>query len=47
MKRLADEGVEAAAFSADLSEPAEVPALIAAVRDRFGRIHSARHVPDR
>jgi short-subunit dehydrogenase len=33
VEKLAGEGVEAAAFAADLSEPAEVPALIAAIRD--------------
>lgn len=45
MKRLTDEGVEAAASSTDLSEPAEVPALIAAVRDRFGRIDVVEYGP--
>ncbi|MET9709080.1 SDR family NAD(P)-dependent oxidoreductase [Nocardiopsis alba] len=45
VERLAGEGVEAAAFSADLSEPAEVPALISAVRDRFGRIDVVEYGP--
>ncbi|MGO4418377.1 SDR family NAD(P)-dependent oxidoreductase [Streptomyces sp. MCAF7] len=36
--RLADEGIEAAAFPADLTDTAQVPALIDAIRDRLGRI---------
>ncbi|MEU2618455.1 SDR family NAD(P)-dependent oxidoreductase [Streptomyces sp. NPDC007157] len=43
--RLAEEGVEAAAFPADLSDPAQVPALVAAVRDRFGRIDVVEYGP--
>ncbi|MFG3342892.1 SDR family NAD(P)-dependent oxidoreductase [Glycomyces sp. NPDC048151] len=42
---LADEGVEAAAFPADLSRPAEVPALVAAIRERFGRIDVVEYGP--
>ncbi|WP_445518107.1 SDR family NAD(P)-dependent oxidoreductase [Streptomyces sp. NEAU-174] len=42
---LADEGIEAVAFSADLSEPAEVPALVEAIRDRFGRIDVVAYGP--
>ncbi|MFE1165700.1 SDR family NAD(P)-dependent oxidoreductase [Nocardiopsis sp. NPDC058789] len=45
VESLAGEGVEAAAFSADLSEPAEVPALVAAVRDRFDRIDVVEYGP--
>ncbi|GAA4621544.1 SDR family NAD(P)-dependent oxidoreductase [Actinoallomurus vinaceus] len=45
VEQLAGEGIEAAAFSADLSEPAEVPALVAAVRDRFGRIDVLEYGP--
>lgn len=45
VERLAGEGIEAAAFSADLSEPAEVPALVAAIRDRFGRIDVIEYGP--
>ncbi|QYN36084.1 SDR family NAD(P)-dependent oxidoreductase [Pseudonocardia sp. DSM 110487] len=45
VEKLAGEGVEAAAFSADLSEPGEVPALIAAIRDRFGRIDVIEYGP--
>ncbi|MEU6308565.1 SDR family NAD(P)-dependent oxidoreductase [Streptomyces chartreusis] len=43
--RLADEGIEAAAFSADLSDPAGVPALMDAVRERFGRIDVVEYGP--
>ncbi|MFG2964820.1 MULTISPECIES: SDR family NAD(P)-dependent oxidoreductase [unclassified Streptomyces] len=43
--RLADEGVEAAAFAADLSDPAGVPALVDAIRDRFGRIDVVEYGP--
>lgn len=43
--QLADEGIEAAAFEADLAEPAQVPALIAAIRDRFGRIDVVEYGP--
>ena len=43
--RLADEDIEAAAFAADLGEPARVPALIDAIRDRFGRIDVVEYGP--
>ncbi|MFW5417757.1 SDR family NAD(P)-dependent oxidoreductase [Nocardiopsis sp. CNT-189] len=43
--RLGAEGVEAAAFTADLSRPAEVPGLIADIRDRFGRIDVVEYGP--
>ncbi|MDJ1132901.1 SDR family NAD(P)-dependent oxidoreductase [Streptomyces iconiensis] len=42
---LAGEGIEAVAFSADLSKPAEVPALVGAIRDRFGRIDVVEYGP--
>ncbi|MEU2208922.1 SDR family NAD(P)-dependent oxidoreductase [Streptomyces hygroscopicus] len=42
---LAGEGMEAVAFSADLSQPAEVPALVGAIRDRFGRIDVVAYGP--
>ncbi|MET8978071.1 SDR family NAD(P)-dependent oxidoreductase [Streptomyces sp. NPDC004539] len=42
---LEKEGVEAAAFPADLSDPAGVPALVAAVRERFGRIDVVEYGP--
>ncbi|MEU9791219.1 SDR family NAD(P)-dependent oxidoreductase [Streptomyces sparsogenes] len=42
---LAGEGIEAVAFSADLSEPAEVPALVEAIRARFGRIDVVAYGP--
>ncbi len=43
--QLAEEGVKAAAFSADLSDPAGVPALVDAIRDRFGRIDVVEYGP--
>lgn len=43
--QLASEGIEAVAFPADLSRPAEVPALITAIRDRFGRIDAVEYGP--
>ncbi|MEW2402465.1 SDR family NAD(P)-dependent oxidoreductase [Streptomyces sp. NPDC046862] len=43
--RLEGEGIEAAAFSADLSDPAGVPALVDAIRDRFGRIDVVEYGP--
>ncbi|MEU9450850.1 SDR family NAD(P)-dependent oxidoreductase [Streptomyces sp. NPDC048277] len=43
--RLADEGIEAAAFPADLSDPTGVPALVDAVRARFGRIDVVEYGP--
>lgn len=42
---LAGEGIEAVAFSADLSEPAGVPALVGAIRERFGRIDVVEYGP--
>jgi short-subunit dehydrogenase len=45
VEKLAGEGIEAAAFPADLSEPAGVPALITAVRDHFGRIDVVEYGP--
>ena len=43
--QLADEGVEAAPFAADLSDPTGVPALVDAIRDRFGRIDVVEYGP--
>ncbi|MFJ7948922.1 SDR family NAD(P)-dependent oxidoreductase [Streptomyces sp. NPDC096354] len=43
--QLADEGIEAAAFPADLSDPAGVPALVDAIRSRFGRIDVVEYAP--
>jgi len=45
VEELAGEGIEAAAFSADLSQSADVPALVAAIRDRFGRIDVVEYAP--
>ncbi|QUI29716.1 SDR family NAD(P)-dependent oxidoreductase [Streptomyces alfalfae] len=42
---LTGEGIEAVAFTADLSRPAEVPALVEAIRDRFGRIDVVEYGP--
>ncbi|MFE4449993.1 SDR family NAD(P)-dependent oxidoreductase [Streptomyces sp. NPDC056796] len=42
---LAGEGVEAVAFPADLSEPAGVPALVEAIRERLGRIDVVAYGP--
>ncbi|MER8003905.1 SDR family NAD(P)-dependent oxidoreductase [Streptomyces sp. NPDC095613] len=42
---LAGEGIEPVAFCADLSKPAEVPALVEAIRDRFGRIDVVAYGP--
>ncbi|WP_097868774.1 SDR family NAD(P)-dependent oxidoreductase [Streptomyces sp. rh34] len=45
VEALAGEGIEAVAFSADLSEPAEVPTLVEAIRERFGRIDVVEYGP--
>lgn len=42
---LAEDGIEAAGFTADLSRPADVPALIANIRERFGRIDVIEYGP--
>ncbi|WP_406639333.1 SDR family NAD(P)-dependent oxidoreductase [Amycolatopsis sp. WGS_07] len=42
---LAEEGVEAAAFTADLARPAEIPALVDTIRNRFGRIDVVSYSP--
>lgn len=42
---LAAEGIESAAFPADLSAPESVPALVAAIRERFGRIDVVEYGP--
>ncbi|MGW1619787.1 SDR family NAD(P)-dependent oxidoreductase [Streptomyces sp. NPDC002172] len=43
--QLTDEGVEAAAFPADLSDPAGIPALVDAIRGHFGRIDVVEYGP--
>jgi len=45
VEQLAADGIEAAAFSTDLHKPAQVPALIDAIRDRFGRIDVIEYGP--
>ncbi|MGW0704433.1 SDR family NAD(P)-dependent oxidoreductase [Streptomyces sp. NPDC002643] len=45
VEQLTAEGIETAGFTADLSRPAEVPALIVAIRDRFGRIDVVEYGP--
>lgn len=45
VEELAHEGVRATAFTADLSHPAEVPALVDDIRDRLGRIDVAAYGP--
>ncbi|MFI8008236.1 SDR family NAD(P)-dependent oxidoreductase [Streptomyces sp. NPDC086010] len=42
---LGEDGIEAAAFPADLSEPAAVPALVERITDRFGRIDVVEYAP--
>ncbi|WP_063729074.1 SDR family NAD(P)-dependent oxidoreductase [Streptomyces sp. RTd22] len=44
-EQLTGEGIEAVPFSADLSEPAEAPALVEAIRDHFGRIDVVEYGP--
>lgn len=43
--QLAEEGIEAAAFRADLYDPTAVPALVGAIRDHFGRIDVVEYAP--
>ncbi|MFE4369790.1 SDR family NAD(P)-dependent oxidoreductase [Streptomyces sp. NPDC056835] len=43
--RLTAEGIEAAAFPGDLSLPAQAPALVDAIRARFGRIDVVEYGP--
>jgi len=45
VEQLTADGIETAGFPADLSRPAEVPDLIAAIRDRFGRIDVIEYGP--
>jgi short-subunit dehydrogenase len=42
---LAGEGIEAAAFTADLAETSEIPAVIRQIRERFGRIDVVEYAP--
>ncbi|MFB9930132.1 SDR family NAD(P)-dependent oxidoreductase [Amycolatopsis halotolerans] len=43
--QLGAEGIEAAAFPADLARPVEIPALIDAIRHRFARIDVVLYAP--
>ncbi|MEU8895591.1 SDR family NAD(P)-dependent oxidoreductase [Nocardia sp. NPDC048505] len=45
VRGLAEAGVDAAGFTADLGDPAAVPTVIAAVRERFGRIDVVEYGP--
>ncbi|MCA1218063.1 SDR family NAD(P)-dependent oxidoreductase [Streptomyces sp. 8L] len=45
VERLAAEGVDATGFTADLSVPDEIPALVEAVRERLGRIDVVEYGP--
>ena len=45
VEKLAAEGIEAAGFTADLSQPAQVGALIGAIRERFGQIDVIEYGP--
>ncbi|MCC5577359.1 SDR family NAD(P)-dependent oxidoreductase [Microtetraspora sp. AC03309] len=45
VEQLAADGIETAAFPADLADPAQVPALIDAIRTRFGRIDVVEYGP--
>lgn len=45
VEELEGDGIEAAGFTADLSRPAEVPELVARIRDRFGRIDVIEYGP--
>jgi len=42
---LAAESIEAAGFTADLAAPDEIPAVVAAIRERFGRIDVVEYGP--
>jgi NADP-dependent 3-hydroxy acid dehydrogenase YdfG len=42
---LGTEGIEAAAFPADLTRTAEIPALVSAIRNHFGRIDVVEYAP--
>lgn len=45
VEQLAADGVEAAGFTADLAAPDEIPALVAAISDRFGSIDVIEYGP--
>lgn len=42
---LAADGIEAAAFTADLGDSAAVPSVVAGIRERFGRIDVVEYAP--
>jgi short-subunit dehydrogenase len=44
-RALATEGIQAAAFPADLTQTAAIPALVAAITNRFGRIDVVEYAP--
>ncbi|MCX4680300.1 SDR family NAD(P)-dependent oxidoreductase [Streptomyces sp. NBC_01433] len=44
-RSLASKGIEAAAFPADLADPAGIPALVARIQDHFGRIDVVEYSP--
>ena len=45
VNQLASEGIDTEGFTADLDAPDEIPALITAIRDRFGRIDVIEYGP--
>lgn len=45
VEELAGEGIEAAAFPADLARPADMAAVVTAIRERFGRIDVVEYAP--
>ncbi|WAL93668.1 SDR family NAD(P)-dependent oxidoreductase [Streptomyces sp. Je 1-369] len=45
VEQLAVDSIEAAGFTADLSRPADVPTLMARIRERFGRIDVIEYGP--
>lgn len=45
VEELTAEGIEAAGFPADLSDPAGIPALFTAIRERFGRLDVIEYAP--
>ncbi len=45
VEQLTAEGIDVAGFTADLDAPEEIPALVTAIRDRFGRIDVIEYGP--